>query len=88
MIAYQPRRAIQADDPHQVFVEEAKLLAVYSERIEGVVKDIRVKFSDPDARKVAATAYVAKLGENIPDETIRGAVKTLAVRKCQLSGVM
>ena len=79
MSAYQmPRRAINAGDPPEVFEVEAQLLAAYSQRIESVVEDILAKFSDPDARKVAATAFIAKIGTNMPDDTILAAIKRLA----------
>jgi hypothetical protein len=78
------RIPIGPDDPDEVFVLQANLLAQYSELISQAADDIQAKF--PSSR-VAETAFIAKIGWNIPDETIRGAVKRLATVKFRLRGV-
>jgi hypothetical protein len=81
------RLAIHAGDPDAVFVEEAKLLAYYSATIAPVVDDIMQEFLDPAAARVAAAAYIAARTRDIPDETIKGAVRTLARKKFQIRGL-
>jgi hypothetical protein len=81
------RVPIHAGDPPEVFELVAKLLADYREKIVPVVDDIIQELSDPDARCAAATAYVAKSGSEIPDATIRAAVKKLASSKFRQRGI-
>jgi len=89
MSAYQmPRRAIHAGDPPEVFEAEAKLLAAYSERIEAALADILTEFLDLDARKAAATAFIATIDTDMPDETIRAAIKRLTTVKFRLRGIV
>jgi hypothetical protein len=75
------RAPVHAGDPPEVFEAEAKLLAAYRDAIATDIDDIMANFSDPDLQTSAATAYVAKIGSEIPDATIRSAVKRLASSK-------
>jgi hypothetical protein len=81
------RQSIHSGDPDAVFIEEAKLLAVYSEQIDRDADDILARFPGPEKPIAAATAYIAKVGENIPDETIKSAVKKLAASKFRSRGM-
>jgi hypothetical protein len=76
-----PRRAIHAGDPPEVFVFEQKLLAGYSVCIGRAADDIAANFPDPDLSAAAASSFVAVVGSDIPDETLRAAVKRLAAVK-------
>jgi hypothetical protein len=82
-----PRRAIHAGDPPGVFEIEAELLAAYSEPIDAAVEDILSEFSYPDARELAATAFIANIGTDMPDETIRAALERLVTVKFRLRGI-
>lgn len=81
------RVPIHAGDPPEVFEAEAKLLAAYRDAIVADVDDMIEKFSDPDAQASGAKAYVARIGSEIPDATIRAAVKRLASSKFRQRGV-
>jgi hypothetical protein len=83
-----PRSSIHAGDPEEVFVEEAKLLAFYNDHIERDADDILARFPGPEKPTAAATAYIAKLVEDVPDETIKSAVKRLATTKFRLRGML
>jgi len=83
----QPRRPIHADDPPEVFEAEAQLLAAYSNAIGQAVDEIIAEFPEPEYAAVAAKAYIDKIGENIPDQTIKAAVKKLATIKFKLRGI-
>lgn len=83
----QTRTPIHAGDPPEVFEEEAKLLAAYSSEFARVVSAIVEKFPDPDDQAHAAKAYVAQIGSEIPDSTIKAAVKRLAASKFRLRGI-
>jgi hypothetical protein len=88
MSAYQmPRLAVHAGDPPEIFVLEQKLLATYSVRIGRVIDDIAANFPDPELSAAAASSFVAVVGSDIPEETIRGAVKKMAAHKARLRGV-
>jgi hypothetical protein len=63
------------------------LLAAYRDATVTVIDDIMAKFFDPDLQTSAATAYVAKIGSEIPDATIRAAVKMLASSKFRQRGI-
>jgi hypothetical protein len=76
------RIAIHAGDPPGIFEEEAKLLALYASAIERDVADILEKFPGS-----TGTAYIENIGENIPDETIKAAVKRLAASKFRQKGM-
>lgn len=77
-----PRRlSIHAGDPPEVFAEEAKLLAFYSELIARDVRKINAQCSADAELHVAAAAYIAEIGRNIPDPIIHAAVRRLAVLK-------
>lgn len=76
------RIPIHAGDPDEVFQLEAKLLAEYATAIERDVEDILEKFPGS-----TGTAYVEKIGEDIPDQTIRAAVKRLAASKFRQKGM-
>jgi hypothetical protein len=81
------RLPVHAGDPPEVFEAVAKLLADYRDKIVPVIDDVIQEFSDPAARRAAATAYVARIGSEIPDTTIRAAVKKLALSKFRQRGV-
>jgi hypothetical protein len=81
------RAPVHAGDPPEVFELVAKLLADYRDKIVPDVDDIIEKFSDPDARITSATAYVARIGSEIPDTTIRASVERLASSKFRQCGV-
>jgi hypothetical protein len=81
------RAPVHAGDPPEVFEAVAKLLAEYRNAIVRDVADIKAKFSDPDLQTSAATAYVAAIGSEIPDATIRAAVKKLASSKFRQRGI-
>jgi hypothetical protein len=81
------RIPIGPNDPPEVFVLEANLLVIYSDLISEAVDDILEKFPGQEQPRAAAAAFIAKIGEDIPDETIRGAVKRLATIKFRLRGV-
>jgi hypothetical protein len=83
----QPRIPVHAGDPPEVFEAEAKLLVAYSSAIALAVSAIVEKFPDPDDQTLAAKAYVAKIGSEIPDSTIEAAVKRLAASKFRLCGI-
>jgi hypothetical protein len=83
----QPRIPVHAGDPPEVFEAEAKLLAAYSGEFARVVSAIVEKFPDPDDQTRAAKAYAAKIGSEIPDSTIKAAVKRLAASKFRLRGI-
>jgi hypothetical protein len=76
------RIPIHAGDPDEIFEVEARLLADYAVAIERDVADILAKF--PGA---TGAAYIKNIGENIPDETIKAAVKRPA-SKFRQAGVM
>ncbi len=79
------RIPIHAGDPPQVFELEAQLLMAYSERIGRDVDDIAAMCGGRrDELEAAQAAYVEKIGFNIPDTTIRAAVKRLAIGKFRL----
>lgn len=63
------------------------MLSAYSSAIALAVSDIVEKFRDPDDQTVAAKAYVARIGSEIPDSTIEAAVKRLAASKFRLRGI-
>jgi hypothetical protein len=77
------RIAIHAGDPDEVFEVEARLLMQWANVIERDVADILVKFPG-----TTGTEYVEKIGENIPDETIKAAVKRLAASKFRQKGMV
>jgi hypothetical protein len=81
------RAPVHAGDPPEIFEAEVKLLAAYRDAIVADIDDIMAKFSDPDLQTSAATAYVAKIGSEIPDATIRAAVKKLASGKFRQRGI-
>jgi hypothetical protein len=81
------RAPVHAGDPPEVFELVAKLLADYRDKIVPVVDDIIQEFSDPDRQTSAATAYIARIGSEIPDATIRAAVKKLASSKFRQRGI-
>jgi hypothetical protein len=81
------RVPIHAGDPPEVFELQAKLLAAYRDAIAADIDDITAKFPDPDLQIGAATAYVARIGSEIPDTTIRAAVKRLASSKFRQRGI-
>jgi hypothetical protein len=82
MSAYQmPCRSISADDPIEVWAVGAAVLAAYSNVINRNVEDMLAEFPDADDFRRLAKAYINKLGENLPDETIRAALKKLAANK-------
>jgi len=81
------RAPVHAGDPPEVFEAEAKLLAAYRDAIVSAIDDIMAKFSDADLQTSAATAYVANAGSEIPDATIRAAVKRLASSKFRQRGI-
>jgi hypothetical protein len=83
-----PRQPVSSDDPIEVWAEVASLLSEYRDNINRDVEDILAKFPDPDASTVAATAYIGAIGENMPDVTIRAAIKKLAANKFRLRGMM
>jgi hypothetical protein len=64
-----------------VNIQAQKVLANYGERIGRAADDIATNFPDPDLSAAAANAFIAVVGSNIPDETIRAAVKRLAADK-------
>jgi hypothetical protein len=71
--------------PSRSFEAEARYLANIGEAIAADVDDIIEKF--PDNAVGAAKAYVSKIGYHIPDPTIVGAVRRLAVSKFRLCGI-
>jgi hypothetical protein len=79
------RRPVHAGDPLEVFVEEAKLLAYYSERIGRDVARIKAQCGAHAELQAAAAAYLAEIGSNIPDPIIRSAVRRLAALKFRTS---
>jgi hypothetical protein len=81
------RQPIRPDDPDEVFAIVAALLSQYSDFIAQDIDDILAKFPGPEFPTAAVTAYVAKIGEDIPDETIRGSVKRLAAIKFRNRGM-
>lgn len=81
------RTPVHATDPPEVFEAEARLLAAYRDAIVADIDDIMANFSDADLQTRAATAYVAKIGSEIPDATIRAAVKKLASSKFRQRGI-
>jgi hypothetical protein len=84
MTANQPRVAVHASDPPEVFLLEAELLTRYRDIIESAVADISARFPEPES---AARAFIARIGSDIPDATIRAAVKRLATikfRQCRI----
>jgi hypothetical protein len=81
------RAPVHAGDPPEVFEAVAKLLTEYRDVIVTDIDDITAKFSDPDLQTSAATAYVSKIGSEIPDATIRAAVKKLAASKFRQRGI-
>lgn len=81
------RVPVHVDDNPAVFDEVAKLLASYSERIGCDVERIAAQCHTAAHLKVAATAYLAEIGSNIPDPGIKAAVKGLAAVKFKLRGV-
>jgi hypothetical protein len=87
MEIFMPRAPVHAADPPEVFETEAKLLAAYRDAIVSDIDDIMAKFSDADLQTSAATAYVAKIGSEISDATIRAAVKRLASSKFRQCGI-
>jgi hypothetical protein len=82
------RLSIHARDRREVFAEEAKLLTMYGEQIARSVENIIAKYPEPEGSNAAATAYIAAIGSNIPDETIKAAVRRLAIVKFRLRGVL
>lgn len=72
-------------DASIVFETEAKLLAAYA--ILTDLDDIMSKLSDAELRIIATSAYVAQIGSEIPDATIRSAVKKLAASKFRQHGI-
>ena len=74
------RRPVHADDPDEVFVLEANLLAQYSESIGRDVAKIKAQCSAHAELQAAAAAYLAEIGSNIPDPIIRSAVRRLSAR--------
>jgi hypothetical protein len=81
------RAPVHAGDRPEVFEAVAKLLAQYRDVIVRDIDDITAKFSDLDLQTSAATAYVAAIGSEIPDVTIRAAVKKLASSKFRQRGI-
>jgi hypothetical protein len=82
------RAPVHGGDPPEVFEAEAKLLAAYSSAIALAVSAIVEKFPDhPNDQTLAAKAFVAKIGSEIPDSTIEAAVKRLAASKFRLRGI-
>jgi hypothetical protein len=75
------RLPVHAGDPPEVFIEEANLLAFYSELIARDVRKINAQCSTDAELHVAAAAYIAEIGSNIPDPIIHAAVRRLAVLK-------
>ena len=82
------RVSIHAADRREVFAEEARLLTTYAEQIASSVEKIIDKYPEPEGSNAAARAYIAAIGFNIPDDTIRAAVKRLATIKFRLRGVL
>ena len=62
-------------------------MTAYSSEFARVVSATVEKFPDPDDQTRAARAYVAKIGSEIPDSTIKAAVKRLAASKFRLRGI-
>ncbi len=79
-----PTDHITGDAP-VVFEMEAKLLAAYA--ILTDLDHIMAKLSDAELRIIATSTYVAQIGSEIPDATIRAAVKKLAASKFQQHGI-
>jgi hypothetical protein len=80
-------RPIHAGDPPEVFAEEAKLLAWYGEHIGSSAKKLIAQCSGPAEQRAAAEGYLSEVGSNIPDSTIRAAVRRLAALKFRKLGV-
>jgi hypothetical protein len=78
------RIPIGPDDPDEVFVLQATLLAQYRELISQAADDIQAKYP---GSKAAAAAFIATIGVDIPDSTILAAVKRLATIKFRLLGM-
>jgi hypothetical protein len=81
------RLPIHAADPPEVFAEEARLLAHYSEQIGSSAKKLIAQCSGPAEQRAAAEGYLAKIGSNIPDPIIRAAVRRLAALNFRKLGV-
>jgi hypothetical protein len=81
------RLPVHAGDPPEVFVEQARLLAWYSEHIGRDVEKIIAQCGSAAEQRVAAAAYLAEIGSNIPDRTIRATVRRLAALKFRTLGV-
>jgi hypothetical protein len=81
------RIAIHASDPDEVFEAEARLLMQYATAIERDVADIVGRYADPDFQAAAARCYANKIAWNVPDSTIKAAVKRLAAVKFRLRGM-
>ena len=66
---------------------EAELLTEWGEAIGRCVKDIAGQFPKPNSSTAAATAFIARIGNEIPDSTIKAAVKRLATVRFRIAGV-
>ncbi|SNB53960.1 hypothetical protein SAMN05414138_1029 [Rhodoplanes sp. JGI PP 4-B12] len=73
------QKAILFDEPLDVLIEEARLLDLYREQIGEAIEDILRKSPNSLCSRAAATAFVARIGSNIPDHSIAAAVKSLAI---------
>ncbi|MGD0419803.1 MAG: hypothetical protein ABSA68_09555 [Xanthobacteraceae bacterium] len=73
------KSAIRFDDPIDVQIEIGKLLDQYRPQINKCADEILLRFCGSNLSRIAAAAYVKKLGSEIPDRAVRAAVKNLAI---------
>lgn len=81
------KTAIIFDDPIDVHVEIGKLLEQYRPLINKSADAILLRFPGSNLSRIAAAAYVKELGSEIPDPTVRAAVKNLAVGEFARRGI-
>jgi hypothetical protein len=75
-------------DPLEILIEEAKLLDQFRVQTDLAADDILKKFPDLPHARAAATAFIARIGSNIPDYSIAAAVKNIAIVEFARRGVI
>ena len=79
------RLPVHAGDPPAVFEIVADFLRWYSGRIERDVDKLAADCRTREELEAVAAGYVGAIGNNIPDQTIRAAVKRCARVKFQVA---
>lgn len=81
------RSDIFLSDPLDVLILQHQFFDQCRGPVQKSADEIVSRFPDNPYLSIAATAFVEKLGDNIPDPAIRAGVKSLAIREFARRGI-